>query len=125
MPVTRPPLSDSVLVVCLCADWCSVCCDYRARFEQMRVNFPQLSFLWIDVEDESDLIEPLEVEDFPTVLLAVGAQPRFFGPVAPQAHRLERLIRAQLDDAAAPALKDQAVCALVTRLRERLLTPQQ
>ena len=124
MPVARPLPSDSLLVVCLCADWCSVCRDYRATFEQMQQRFPQARFMWIDIEDESDLLDPLEVEDFPTLLLAAGAQTCFFGVVAPQAHRLERLILAQLDNAGALAPKDQAVCALVARLRARMAPEQ-
>ncbi len=76
--------------------------------------------MWIDIEDESDLVEPLDVEDFPTLLLAAGAKPRFFGVVMPQARALERLIRTQLDQAAATALQDQAVAALVARLWARM-----
>ena len=47
------------------------------------------------MEDEADLLHPLDVEDLPTLLLAVGDEPRFFGPVTPQAETLERLIRAE------------------------------
>ncbi len=119
---TTPP--DSLLVACLCADWCEVCRDYRAVFEQMQQRFAQAHLLWIDVEDESDLLEPLEIEDFPTLLLAVGTQARFFGPVMAQAQTLERLIRAQFAApvAAADALPDPALAALVGRLRQRLST---
>jgi thiol-disulfide isomerase/thioredoxin len=111
-----PALPTSVLVVCLCAEWCGVCRDYRARFAQVQAKFPQAQFLWIDVEDEADLLHPLDVEDFPTLLLAVGDEPRFFGPITPQPETLERLIRAQIESAA-PALANQAVTDLVARIR--------
>ena len=42
----------------------------------MQAKFPQARFLWIDVEDEADLLYPLDVEDFPALLLAVGDEPR-------------------------------------------------
>ena len=113
----NPPLPASVLVVCLCAEWCGVCREYRSRFEQMQATFPQARFLWIDVEDEADLLHPLDVEDFPTLLLAVGDAPRFFGTITPQAQTLERLIRAQLDNADAPTLAKPALAALVARIR--------
>lgn len=117
----NPALPAPVLVVCLCAEWCGVCRDYRSRFAQVQAKFPQAQFLWIDVEDESDLLHPLDVEDFPTLLLAMGNAPRFFGPVTPQPETLERLIRAQIEDATAPALADPDVVALVARIRAKLL----
>jgi len=113
----NPALPASILVVCLCAEWCGVCRDFRSRFEQVQARFPQAQFLWIDVEDEADLLHPLDVEDFPTLLLAVGDAPRFFGPVTPQLEMLERLIRAQTGSAGAPALANPPVAELVARIR--------
>ena len=112
-----PALLPSVLVVCLCAEWCGVCRDYRERFAQVQAKFAQARFLWIDVEDEADLLDPLDVEDFPTLLLAVGTEPRFFGPLTPQPETLERLIRAQIDNATPPALANPAITDLVARIR--------
>jgi thioredoxin 1 len=114
-PIPAPPVS--VLVVCLCAEWCGVCRDYQARFTALQSRFPQAQFLWIDVEDEADLLHPLDVEDFPTLLLAVGDEARFFGPLTPQIETLERLIRVRTQDAGAFALKDQLVTELVARIR--------
>lgn len=110
-------LPGNLLVVCLCADWCGVCREYLPRFQAVQAKFPQAHYLWIDVEDEADLLHPLDVENFPTLLLAVGNEPRFFGPVPPQPEMLERLIRAQIDNACAPALADPAITALVSRIR--------
>ena len=114
-----PVLPDSALVVCLCAEWCEVFREYRSRFEQMQARFPQAQFLWIDVEDEADLLHPLDIEDFPTLLLAAGKEPHFFGPVTPQAETLERLIRSQIQEPGAPALKDPAFSELLARIRSR------
>jgi hypothetical protein len=116
---------ESVLVACLCAGWCHVCDDYRGRFEQVRlkvqVTCPQARFLWLDIEDEADLLHPLDVDNFPTILLAVGGAARFFGPLTPQAQTLERLILAHLHDAQAPTLADPDVQAVVAKIR--LLKP--
>ena len=117
-----PALSASVLVVCLCAEWCGVCRDYRGRFAQVQAKFPQAQFLWIDVEDEADLLHPLDVEDFPTLLIAVGDAPRFLGPLTPQAETLERLIKSHTDNAGAPGLADPEMQALVARIRAKLLS---
>lgn len=121
MTASTSPVPEPVLVVCLCAQWCGTCREYRSRFEQVQLSvtahIPQARFLWIDIEDEADLIDPIDVEDFPTLLLAVGKAPRFFGPVAPQAQTLERLIRMTIENAAAPALADPELVALVARIR--------
>lgn len=117
MNLEPPALDAPVLVVCLCAEWCGVCREYEARFTQLQAKFPQARFLWLDVEEEADLMHPLDVENFPTLLLAVGDAPRFFGPVTPQPEILERLIRAQTQDAQAPALANPAVAALVRRIQ--------
>jgi thioredoxin 1 len=117
MSLDHPSSAPPGLVVCLCAAWCGVCGDYRARFTQVQAKFPQMEFLWIDIEDEADLLHPLDVEDFPTLLLAVGNEPRFFGPLTPQLEMLERLVRAQIQDAGVPALTDPAVVALLGRIR--------
>lgn len=103
-------------VFCLCADWCGVCRDYAARFAQAEANHPQCRFTWIDIEDRADLVDPLEVESFPTLLLVRDGLPRFLGPITPQPETLERLLRAHLQAEPAPALADGAVRALAERL---------
>lgn len=114
------PLASSppLLVVCLCAEWCGVCCDYQQRFDQAKLKFPQARFLWIDIEDEADLLDPLDVENFPTLLLGVGDEPRFFGPVLPSSDTLERMIRAQMPGTGASAVKDRAAADLLARIRQ-------
>lgn len=105
------------LVVCLCAEWCGVCREYRPRFEQLQDRFPGTQFLWIDVEDEADLLHPLDVENFPTLLLAAGNQPRFFGTLTPQIETLERLIRSHLEDAGAAGLNNPELSSVLARIR--------
>lgn len=109
---------SSVLVACLCAEWCGVCRDYRSVFERVKSRFPQARFIWIDVEDQADLVDPIEVDNFPTLLIAVGDQARFFGTMTPQAETLERLVRDRMADADGPAVAQSDVAELVIRLRE-------
>lgn len=52
----------SLLVVCLCAQWCGVCRDYAASFDQVQSQFPQANFLWLDIEDEADLLHQLDIK---------------------------------------------------------------
>lgn len=118
LPVPTPSVPP-VLVVCLCAEWCNVCGDYRARFAQVQAKFPLAAFLWVDVEDAADLLHPLDIENFPTLLLVVGGEPRFFGPLTPQVELLERLVRSQVQDSGGAALRDPEVVALVARIMGR------
>jgi thiol-disulfide isomerase/thioredoxin len=104
-------------VACLCADWCGSCREYQARFEQMKASFPGAEFVWIDIEDQADLVDPIEVDNFPTLLVLVDQQVRFFGSVTPQVETLHRLIQAQLEAPASPAPAKSAVAALAQRLR--------
>ena len=110
-----------LLVVCLCAEWCGVCRDYRSSFAQVQAaiqaDFPQAQFVWLDVEDEADLLHPLDVDDFPALLIAVDDAPRFFGPLTPQPQTLERLVRSLAESASAKALPEPALHAAVARLR--------
>lgn len=113
--------SVPLLVVCLCAEWCGVCRDYRPSVAQVQAaiqaDHPQAQFLWLDVEDEADLLHPLDdVDDFPTLLVAVGGAPRFFGPLTPQPQTLERLVRSLVEDASGKPLADPALHAVVARI---------
>ncbi len=115
----RAASADALLVVCLCAQWCNVCEQYRSSFAQVQAHiladYPDIRFAWLDIEDEAELLEPLDVENFPTLLLAAGNTARFFGPITPQPQTLERLVRMALQ---APAdLADPAIIALATRVQ--------
>lgn len=125
--VVAPQAAPPLLVACLCADWCNVCTDYRSRFDLVQAavtaEHPQAQFVWVDIEDEADLLHPLDVENFPTLLIALGVAPRFFGPLTPQAQTLERLVRSVLSDVSGPALPDPVLVAAVARIRVEKLPP--
>ena len=96
MSEASTPGIPAALVICLCAQWCGTCRDYQPTFAAMQARFPQARFAWLDVEDESELVDPVEVENFPTLLIAQQGQARFFGPLTPQPEMLERLVQASL-----------------------------
>jgi len=123
-------MSDSpvpLLVACLCAQWCRTCDAYRdtllAVRDTLRSGHPDatLRTLWVDIEDESELIGDLDIEDFPTILLARGDDVLFFGPLLPHAQTLDRLLRGAIAGELAPlspAALAPDVRALPARLRE-------
>lgn len=78
--------------VCLCAAWCGTCGIYRPLFDELARAHPQVRFEWVDIEDESELAGDLDVETFPTLLIADGERALFLGPLLPQAPVLARLL---------------------------------
>ncbi len=84
-------------VYCLCAQWCGTCTEYRAVFEGMSAQWPGVHWQWVDIEDEADCVDPVEVENFPTLLITQGDSVRFFGTVMPHAGTLQRLVQNQLE----------------------------
>lgn len=79
-----------------------------------------MRFEWIDVEDCSDLLDPVEVDNFPTLLIAVDGQARFFGALTPQPMMLERIVR-ERTASSDPILADRGdLRELVDRLRASL-----
>lgn len=112
---------EELFVACLCAQWCGTCREYRPLFEQLQSRLPQVRFAWVDVEDEADLVDPVEVENFPTLLIARGDTALFFGTVMPHLPTLERLLRSQLEPSAPTLPPDAERDALARRLRQHVL----
>jgi thioredoxin 1 len=91
-------LTDDVwIVACLCAAWCDVCAGFRAPFDELAARHPDRRFLWIDIEDQADVVGDLDVENFPTLLIQRGDIVAFFGPVQPDQRLAERLLLAQVE----------------------------
>jgi thioredoxin 1 len=106
--------SERLWVACLCAAWCVACREYGATFAALAAQLgADADFAWIDIEDDADALGDLDIEDFPTLLIADAAGARFYGPVMPQAQTAERLIRSAL----AGGLAAEADPALVERVR--------
>ena len=83
---------NKLTVLCLCADWCGVCRDYRSGYEALAADRPDVDFHWVDIEDEAEWPDELEVESFPTVLIQRDDTVLFFGPTLPQHGHLLRTL---------------------------------
>ena len=95
-------------VVCLCAQWCGVCREYRSAFEALARGWPQVRFEWVDVEDEEDVVGDADVETFPTILIADGAAVRFLGAMLPQTRVLARMLQSLQGESGLPRADAQA-----------------
>jgi thioredoxin 1 len=85
------------VVACLCAAWCDTCREYRGTFDALALRHPDKRFVWIDIEDQADVVGELDVENFPTLLIQRGTHVAFFGTVLPDMRLADRLILAQAE----------------------------
>ena len=83
------------IIACLCAGWCGTCGSYRAAFEELAARHPDKHFVWIDIEDQADVVGDLDVDNFPTLLIQRNDVVAFFGTVLPDAVLAERLLLSQ------------------------------
>lgn len=104
-------------VVCLCAQWCGVCQQYQSAFAQLAAQFPQMRFIWLDVEDREDVAGDLDIETFPSMLVAEGERARFLGPVLPQPGVLARMLQSLAQDPGARPADPAVAQALLQRLK--------
>lgn len=83
---------EGLLVICLCAEWCGTCRDYRPGFDALAAEFPDARFRWLDIEDNADEMGDLDIENFPTLLIFHGQSVLFFGTMLPHLEHLRRTL---------------------------------
>jgi thiol-disulfide isomerase/thioredoxin len=106
-----------MLVACLCADWCDTCREYRAVFDALAHEFrAQAAFVWVDIEDDEAALGNVDVEDFPTLLIARGDEIAFYGPVLPHPQTAQRLVQEALGGEM-HAVVDSQTAGLPARVR--------
>ena len=115
-PLVFAPPPATWWAICLCAQWCRVCGEYRLLFDALAQELPQTRFVWVDVEDEDEIAGDLDVETFPTLLIADGSHARFLGPLLPQTQVLARLLASLQADGPS----SQPVSALAQAVFERV-----
>lgn len=108
---------EPVIVACLCANWCTVCRDYRTMFNAVATELAHIRFVWIDIEDSAALLEHVEVDNFPTLMIGEGDALRFFGPVLPLRDVLWRLATDLRTGAAAGAHDEAELGDLLRRVQ--------
>lgn len=84
--------AESLIVACYCAAWCDTCTKYRPSFDTLANQYPQYVFVWIDIEENPELLGDEDVENFPTVLIQAEQGNLFFGSLPPHVNHLERLM---------------------------------
>ena len=85
---------EHTLVLCFCAAWCDACKAYQPKFEALGQQHPEISFVWVDIEDYPELLGDEDVENFPTIAILQEDHVRFLGTLLPHIEHLNRLIQA-------------------------------
>ena len=107
--------ADGLLVACLCAEWCGTCRDYAEPFAAL-ARRGGTRCVWVDIEDHEEVLDEVDVDNFPTLLIARGDTVLFFGTVTPHARTLERLVEAAARGEL-KALDDARLAGLPARVR--------
>lgn len=108
---------EPLLVACLCAAWCRTCDEYRPTFDTLRAEFAgRTRFVWVDIEDDEDALGDVDVENFPTLLVARGDRALFFGTVLPHLQTARGLIERALRDELPKVETDAALAGLPRRI---------
>jgi thioredoxin reductase (NADPH) len=108
-----------MIVVCLCAAWCDTCTEFRVAFDRIASQRPGMRFVWLDIEDDSEICGDIDVENFPTLAIYRGDALLHFGVSLPQEGMVARLVDAMAvaEDTAATA--PEAVSELPRRLAQQ------
>jgi thioredoxin reductase (NADPH) len=110
---------SSFVVVALCAAWCDTCNVFRATFERIAAARPDMVFLWLDIEDDSDVCGDIDVEDFPTLAIYRGDTLLHHGVSLPQEGNVASVIDEMAHRDAGQAGAPEAVVRLRQALRRR------
>jgi thioredoxin 1 len=83
---------NSLTIIFLCAQWCDVCRAFSVLLQNHKNQHTDFSYVWIDIEEQADRVDPIEINDFPTLLLLKNNAPIFFGSVRPELTSIIQLI---------------------------------
>ena len=83
---------SALLVVGFCAAWCNTCGEFRHTFDDLSARRPGARFVWLDIEDDAQVVGDIEIENFPTIAVFSDNRLVHFGVSLPQAAIVGRLI---------------------------------
>lgn len=94
--------NNGLIIACYCAEWCDTCKKYSIDFDLLAQKWPEHTFVWIDIEENPELLGDEDIENFPTVLIQSPAANLFFGTLLPYISHLDKLLHHI--DGTAPAI---------------------
>ena len=109
---------DALVAVFFCAAWCDTCTEFRAALERIAATHPDVVFVWLDIEDDSDICGDIDVENFPTLAIFRGGSLLHFGVSLPQESTVARLVERFAEHATPLAVPPAAVMQVAAQLQE-------
>lgn len=94
-----------------------MCREWEPLFAQQARLHPGLQFAWVDIEDEAQALGDVDVETFPTVLVARGNEVFFLGAIPPNPAQFARLLATLTAQAQPSGAVTSAAPAIWRRLR--------
>jgi thioredoxin reductase (NADPH) len=110
---------EALVVVCLCAAWCDTCRAFRPTYEALAAADAAGLYVWLDVEDDAELLGDVDVETFPTLAIYRGDRLLHYGVSLPHAANVARVIAAAAGRGDAFAGAPEAVVAIARTLLAR------
>lgn len=107
-------------VVALCAAWCDTCNQFREVFERIAATHRDACFVWLDIEDDSEICGDVDVENFPTLAIFRMETPLHFGVSLPHEASVVRLVDEMAERATSVGDAPASVLELGRRLRDYL-----
>ena len=109
---TERPLT----VIALCAAWCRTCEEFQPAFERIAAERPASRFVWLDIEDDAEIVGDIDVENFPTIAVYDASGLLHFGVSLPHEGVVRRLVEAMGREPRQPLDEPRAAVTLPQRL---------
>ena len=91
--LARAFASDGKLVVvAFCAAWCDTCNEFRRAYERLAAPRPETTFVWLDIEDDAEIVADVDVQNLPTLAVFRSGAALHFGVSLPHESTALRLI---------------------------------
>ncbi|EJH7015835.1 hypothetical protein NFT50_004404 [Salmonella enterica] len=72
------------LIVCLCADWCNNCNEWKDGFTSLSEQYPDDFFIWLDIEQYPDMVSSIDLDILPVLLVQKNNDILFLGAIQPR-----------------------------------------
>jgi thioredoxin 1 len=110
----------ALVVVAFCAAWCDSCAEFRTTLERIAQARPHALFVWLDIEDDSEICGDIDIENLPTLAIYRGERVLHYGVSLPMEGSVSRLIDGIAARPDVDALAPQPVRELPHMLRRFL-----
>lgn len=108
------------LVIVLCAAWCGTCNGFKEVAQSLGEHFTNTLFIWLDVEDDADVVGDIDVMNFPSLAVFREGVAVHYGVSLPHQGVVKRLISALLTNPIQEADVPEEVVELPQRIQDRL-----